>query len=150
MDWKFYSSFDDIPARQVYQMLKLRQDVFVIEQKCIYEDIDKADFYSAHLFLQKEDSLAGYARIVPAGKKYREISIGRIVIAPAMRGKQLGSRLVRKSLEIIKDQGENRVRIEAQSHLIPFYNRLGFKTEGEEYILDGISHIEMVIYDLQS
>lgn len=145
MEWKFYRSFEDIPGKQIYQMLKLRQDVFVLEQECFYEDIDNADEYSEHLFLQESDILVGYARIVPAGKKYEEVSIGRIVIAPDYRGKNLGKELVKKCLQLLEKRGEKFVRIEAQAHLVKFYEQLGFVTDGEEYILDGIPHIEMVM-----
>lgn len=144
MQYKFYPSFEEIPARQVYDLLKLRQDVFIIEQDCIYEDIDNIDFDAEHLLLLDEDELCGYLRIVPPGKKYKEVSIGRILVKSTHRGRGLGASLIQKAMDIISKQNPQPVRIEAQAHLESFYNRLGFCTAGEPYDLDGILHVEML------
>lgn len=144
MYWRYYKSFDDIPAGVVYGMLKLRQDIFIIEQNCIYEDIDNLDQKSAHLILFDDEIIAGCARLVPPGVKYREISIGRIAIAPSYRNRRLGKELVERSIKIATDEGHTSIRIEAQVYLQDFYDSLGFVPAGEPYDLDGIPHLEMI------
>jgi ElaA protein len=144
MQWIRYTDFDSIPAGDLYQILKLRQDVFIIEQECIYEDIDGLDQQSDHLLMKIGENLAGYSRIVPASGKYPEVSIGRIVVNPLYRGKGFGKEIVRKSLEWIGESGSQPVRIEAQAHLQQFYSELGFRKAGDIYILDGIPHLEML------
>jgi len=144
MNWIHHDTFDSISTLELYEILKLRQDVFVIEQDCIYEDIDNLDQASEHLVLKEQNILAAYARIVPADVKYKEYSIGRVIVNPAYRGFGLGKKLVLKSLEILKERQISVVRIEAQAHLRKFYHDLGFKDDGEIYELDGILHIEML------
>jgi ElaA protein len=144
MNWTLYSSFDAIPSNILYNVLKMRQDVFIIEQNCIYEDIDNLDRVCEHLVLAAGDSIAAYARIVPAGVKYQEVSIGRIVVNPDYRGRGLGKNTVQKSLEILIRKKIPVVRIEAQAHLKKFYENLGFSKDSEIYELDGILHLEML------
>lgn len=144
MEWKFYSSFNSIPGKQIYDVLKLRQDVFILEQNCFYEDIDYLDQEAEHLLVSDKDELCGYLRIVPPGIKYSEISIGRIVVKKSFRGKNLGKELVNRALNEIQTRKRQPVRIEAQAHLIPFYSDLGFSIKGAVYELDGIPHVEML------
>jgi ElaA protein len=146
--WIKYTDFQNIPAGDLYSILKLRQDVFIIEQDCIYEDIDGFDQQSMHLLMKQDDILAGYSRIVPASAKYDEVSIGRIVVNPQFRGLGYGKEIVKKSLEWINQSSDAPnplpVRIEAQAHLQQFYTNLGFEAAGDIYILDGIPHLEML------
>ncbi len=146
--WIRYTDFQTIPAEELYRILKLRQDVFIIEQDCIYEDIDGFDQQSLHLLMKQEETLVGYSRIVPASLKYDEVSIGRIVVNPPFRGLGYGKEIVRKSLEWINESADEPnplpVRIEAQAHLQQFYSGLGFEADGDIYILDGIPHLEML------
>jgi ElaA protein len=144
MNWIHHATFDSISTLELYEILKLRQDVFIIEQDCIYKDIDNLDQASEHLVLKEHNIVAAYARIVPANVKYKEYSIGRIVVNPAYRGRGLGKGIVLKSLELLKQRQLSVVRIEAQAHLRKFYHELGFKDTGEVYELDGIPHIEML------
>lgn len=146
MEWKFYPAFKDIPAGRLYEVLKLRQDVFIIEQNCIYEDIDQLDQESRHLLLldSENDTLCGYLRIVPPGKKFTEISIGRIVIEKIYRGQGLGKALIKKAVKILEEEKSPAIRIEAQAHLRQFYTQLGFIADSPPYDLDGIPHLEMV------
>jgi ElaA protein len=90
--------------------------------------------------------LAGYSRIVPAGEKYKEVSLGRIIVQKKYRGQKTGRELIEEALQILKDRGENSVRIEAQLPLLNYYEEFGFITDGASYILDGIPHIEMIKY----
>lgn len=137
------NTFNQLTTQQLYDVLKLRQDVFIIEQNCIYEDIDRLDMEAAHLLLTDGDYLVACSRIVPAGKKYGEPSIGRIVTSPDRRGEGHGREIVKLSMEYLRNRGENRVRIEAQAHLQTFYAGFGFSPDGEVFDLDGIPHIEM-------
>ncbi|MCC5915055.1 MAG: GNAT family N-acetyltransferase [Balneolaceae bacterium] len=140
------TSFDHLTSEQLYKVLKLRQDVFIIEQDCIYEDIDNLDQQSIHLLLMDGEKLAAYSRIVPADVKYSEPSIGRIISSSDYRRKGLGREIVQHSLNFLRDRGESVARIEAQAHLQDFYSSFGFEPEGEIYDLDGIPHIEMLIH----
>ena len=144
MKWEYFESFEEIPVRVLYGVLKLRQDVFIIEQDCIYEDIDNLDPGSSQLVLLDDDSVAGCARLVPPGVKYPEISIGRIAIAKSYRNRRLGRELVERAIRIAEENGHSVIRIEAQTYLLSFYESLGFVADGEEYILDGIPHLEMI------
>ncbi len=123
-----------------------RQQVFVVEQDCVYLDADEADEVCWHLAAWREGAaeLLAYARIVPPGVKYAETSIGRVITSAAARGSGLGRELVRRAVAqaeaIFPGQG---IRISAQAHLARFYAGYGFVTVGNEYLEDGIPHIEM-------
>lgn len=136
-------SFSDLTPELLYHILKLRQDIFIIEQACIYDDIDNIDPFCEHLCLLENDTLTGYARIVPAGRKFNNPSIGRIVVAPKRRGNHFGRKLIRKSIEIIRSGSDKKIVIEAQNHLKQFYESEGFTAEGQVYDVDGIPHIKM-------
>ena len=142
--WIYHKHFAEIENHQLYKALKLRQDIFIIEQNCIYDDIDGLDQNSEHLFLFDGDTLAGYLRIVPAGLKFETVSIGRIVIKESYRGRGMGKDLLKKSFDILRNSNRYMVTIEAQKYLEHFYSLLGFKTISEPYDVDGISHIIMV------
>lgn len=137
-----FSAFDDLTSAQIEDVLALRQQVFIIEQQCFYEDIDREDHKARHLLYYDDMDLAAYLRIFDAGVKYAgEASIGRIVVAPKYRRTGLGPKLIRKGIELCEGTP---VRIEAQSALTSYYNQLGFKEEGNIYLVDGINHIQMI------
>ncbi|CAN5181488.1 GNAT family N-acetyltransferase [soil metagenome] len=146
MNWILYHNITEFEPAHLYEVLKLRQDIFIIEQNCIYDDIDGLDYDSAHLLLHgDDDTLIGYLRLVPAGKKFDELSLGRIAIKKEYRGKGYGKNLIKKGLAIAKKWGETSIRIEAQAHLVNYYANLGFKTNSETYDVDGIPHIQMMV-----
>lgn len=140
-----YQQFSDIPSDQLYSILKLRQDVFIIEQNCIYSDIDNYDQKAEHLLYFEGDTLIGYSRLLPPGIKYPEASIGRIISNPDFRRKGIGRTVVSDSIQILQDASCKAIRIEAQAHLQKFYSEFGFKPDGSVYDLDGIPHLEMVL-----
>lgn len=144
MNWIHYQSLSQFTPEHLYLVLKLRQEIFIIEQDCIYPDIDELDLVSEHLLLFKENRLVGYLRIVPAGEKFKEISLGRIIIDKSKRGSGLGRYLVEEGMKTVFEKGHNSIRIEAQTHLENFYSDLGFKTTSKPYDLDGIPHSEML------
>ena len=145
MTWTFYSSFDDFTPQNLYDVLKLRQDIFIIEQECIYDDIDGLDDRSQHLILIDEDKIVGYLRIVPPGIKYDEYSLGRILVDQRNRNRGLGKKVVEKGIEIVKSEGARAIRIEAQAHLENFYKDLGFRSVSEIYSVDDIPHLQMLL-----
>ena len=145
MKWKHVKKFNSLTASDIYKILKLRQDIFIIEQDCIYEDIDNLDKFSEHLMLFDGETLAAYSRIVSPGKKFEDYSIGRIIVEKEYRGKNLGREIVKKSLSILKERNTDIVRIEAQEYLLDFYTSLGFQAISDSYPVDGIPHIEMKI-----
>lgn len=141
---KHVTEFNKLSPADVYNILKLRQDVFIIEQNCIYEDIDEIDLQSEHVMLYDGVMLTAYARIVPAGIKFDDISVGRIVVNRDYRQKGLGKTIVNEVLKILWDRETKKVVIEAQLYLQKFYESLGFKKISEPYDVDEIAHIIMV------
>jgi len=134
-------AFARLTPAELYAICALRQRVFVVEQSCVYVDADGYDPPSRHLWAEREGVLHAYLRIVPAGVKFAEVSLGRVVTAPEARGAGLGRELVRRGLASV---GAVPVRIGAQAHLEKFYGELGFARASDVYDEDGIPHIEMV------
>ena len=137
--------FERLTAGELYIVLRLRSRVFVVEQNCLYLDMDDRDQAAFHLLGMRDDSLVAYARLFAPGAYYQESAIGRILTAPEARGTGIGRLLVNESLEIARRlYGDGPVRIGAQRHLERFYEGLGFRVAGEPYVEDGIPHVEMV------
>ncbi len=144
-----WSSFDDLNAADLYQALGLRQAVFVVEQNCVFPDIDGADQQAFHLLGWQgsgtERVLVAYLRCLPAGVKFVECSIGRIVSAPGVRGSGVGKLLVAEGLRRTTARYPGQaIRIGAQQHLERFYAGFGFDTVSAPYSEDNILHIEML------
>ncbi|MDX1640616.1 MAG: GNAT family N-acetyltransferase [Balneolaceae bacterium] len=144
MQWIHALSMDDLSVLDLYKMLKLRQDIFIIEQDCIYDDIDNIDPFCEHLLLKDGNKVIACSRIVPAGKKFDDPSIGRIAVDKNYRGRSLGKKLVQKSLDILSKTNTDAVIIEAQSYLLAFYESLGFQKTSDAYPVDGIPHNKMI------
>lgn len=139
-------TFNELSPQDIYSILQLRSEVFVVEQNCVYQDIDDKDQYALHLLLKKDDYLIGYSRIFKAGDYFKEASIGRVLVKKEDRNNRHGSLLMELSIKAIKDHfKENTVKISAQTYLKKFYNELGFDPIGEEYLEDGIPHIAMLL-----
>jgi len=138
-------SFDELTNHEMYNMLRLRCDVFVVEQNCPYLDLDNKDQKGFHLLYYVDNKLAGVTRLLPKGVSYDEVSIGRVVIAKSHRGLGLGVKLMEASIEGCEEKfGKGPIRISAQYHLSKFYQSLGFVEQGEVYDEDGIPHIGML------
>ncbi|WP_428235118.1 GNAT family N-acetyltransferase [Gracilimonas sp.] len=138
-----HKSFEELSSVQLQDIFRLRQNVFIIEQQCFYEDIDGADAKAEHLLIYEEEKLAAYLRIFPYGVKYKnEANMGRIVVDPEFRGTGLGEMLIKKGIELCDKKP---IRIEAQAALEKYYNGFGFKAEGEVYVVDDIDHLQMVL-----
>ena len=137
--------FDELTTRELYAIIQLRNEVFVVEQNCVYQDADDIDLSSFHFMGWQEDRLAAYTRIIPPGVVYAQVSIGRVVTSPIERRTGLGRELMKLSIQQVYELfGNLPIRIGAQQYLQTFYITMGFQIEGETYLLDGIEHIEMV------
>jgi ElaA protein len=137
--------FNELTIHELYALLRLRNEVFIIEQDCPYLDLDGKDQESYHLLYYADGQLAAHTRLLPKGLSYDDVSIGRVVTAATHRGIGLGRKLMDASIRGCYDKfGHTDIRISAQLHLQAFYESLGFVAEGEPYDEDGIPHIEMV------
>lgn len=141
-----YKTFDNLSNSELYNILRLRSEVFIIEQQCIYQDLDGKDLKSHHLTAWDGDNLVAYTRIVPPGVSFPEVSIGRVLTSPLYRGNGKGIALMQKSIEkVYETYGKTPIRIGAQLYLKKFYENLGFAKDSDQYLEDGIPHIEMIL-----
>lgn len=144
MNWSI-KKFEELTPFELYAILQLRSEVFVVEQNCVYQDADDKDKYAWHLMGWQDDNLTAYTRLIPAGISYTEPSIGRVVTSPSARGTGAGRELMNRSIELCYSLfGIQPIRIGAQLYLKEFYSSLGFIATGDIYLEDGIEHIEMV------
>ena len=145
LEWT-WACFADLSVTALHDVLQLRSEVFVVEQNCVFLDIDGADPAAMHLLCHQNGQLVAYARCFPAGVKFTEASIGRVVTRSTARGAGLGHALVKKAIESVgKQWGTQAIRIGAQTHLTRFYQALGFVGLGRAYVEDGIDHLEMLL-----
>lgn len=137
-------TFENLTTLELYDIIRLRNEVFVVEQNCVYQDADGKDLYAFHVMIREEGELLAYARILPPGVSYPEVSIGRVLSSQKVRGTGVGRKLMVETLEFINSEfGECPVRISAQVYLDRYYRSFGFVPMGELYLEDGIEHIEM-------
>ena len=143
MNW-IIKRFDDLTPVELYDLIKLRLEVFIGEQGCSYEDLDDRDQQAYHMFLYEADGIVAYCRILDAGVAYEEISIGRVCVHKNYRNKGLARQMMLEALAFIKKQSNYpSVKISAQSYVIPFYESVGFKVISEAYLEEGIEHRKM-------
>ena len=141
-----YKSFDELTTAELYAILQLRSEVFVVEQNCVYPDVDGKDLKSFHLMAWHKNDLVAYTRLVPPGISFKEASIGRVITAPTYRGLGVGVTLMEKSIaQTLSTFATHKIRIGAQLYLKKFYEGFGFVAQGEEFLDDGILHIEMLL-----
>jgi ElaA protein len=133
--------FSELTVSELYAITQLRERVFVVEQNCVYLDADGLDPVCRHVWAERGGALRAYLRIVPAGTKWAEVSIGRVITAPEARGTGLGRELMQRGIAAC---GNGPIRIGAQAHLEKWYGELGFTRASEVYDEDGIPHIEML------
>ncbi len=140
--WK---RFEDISGTEMHEILFKRQKVFIVEQKCVYQDADELDKYSWHLIgRESKGLLAAYARITFPGTRYEEPSFGRILTVQSFRGTGLGRQIIQYCIEKCNIEYPDMViHISAQTYLIKFYNDFGFKSLGQPYDDEGVEHIDM-------
>ena len=135
--------FDELTTQELYELLRIRTDVFVVEQNCVYQDMDYDDQAAIHLWLTDEaDRIVALCRVCPAGTHMEEVSIGRVITTE--RGKGYGKQIMLAGIEAAKEHfGAKRIDIEAQEYAKGFYEQVGFRKSSEQFILDGIPHIRM-------
>lgn len=138
-------TFQELTTQELYDILQLRSEVFVVEQDCVYQDIDGKDQKALHVLGYKNNVVVAYTRIFKPGDYFEKASIGRVVVAKNERQHKYGYDIMEASIQAIKEHyNETDIKISAQCYLNKFYNNLGFKAIGEEYLEDGIPHIAMV------
>ena len=138
--------YDELSKEEFHQILKVREDVFIIEQDCVYQDIDHKDIHSYHLCVYDQNELIAYSRILPQGISYENyISIGRGLSTLPYRKTGAGRFLMQKSMEMSQEIfPDSPIKISAQEYLIAFYQSFGFIHTGKEYMEDNIPHVEMI------
>jgi ElaA protein len=137
--------FDDLTPKELYYILQLRNEVFIVEQNCPYQDLDNKDLKAWHLMGMKENKLVAYTRLLAPGISYSESSIGRVVSSPAARNSGIGKQLMSESIRHIRNLFQtDTIRIGAQLYLKKFYESFGFIQEGDTYLEDNIPHIIML------
>ena len=138
--------FDELTPGELYAIMQLRNEVFVVEQNCVYQDADNKDQLSFHFSGWKKEKLVAYTRIVPAGIIFKAVSIGRVITSPGIRRSGIGKELMVRSIEQVnKLFGKVPIQIGAQLYLKTFYTSLGFQQISDTYSEDGIEHIEMIL-----
>lgn len=136
-------SFDELTVEELYEILKLRAEVFVVEQDCVYQDIDDKDKGAWHVFLRDDDGLEAYLRVLDKGVAFEEASIGRVVTKKRKQG--FGKMVMEVGMKIAVEMfGADRIKIVAQSYAEGFYQKAGFVTVSEEFMYDGIPHVYMI------
>lgn len=138
-------SFNELSTNELYQILQLRSEVFVVEQDCVYQDLDGKDDKAMHVFGIVDEQIIAYTRCFKAGDYFKEASIGRVVVSEPQRKFNRGNQIMNSSIEAIeKHYNSKTIKISAQCYLNKFYTNLGFNTTGEEYLEDGIPHVAMI------
>lgn len=141
----FIKYFHELTTQELYNILQLRSEVFVVEQNCIYQDIDGKDQKAAHIFIEQNKDILAYSRIFDESEYFENPSIGRVVVKKEKRGKELGKKIMIEGAKYIKATFTNKkIEISAQKYLKDFYSELGYEFTGNEYLEDGIPHIRMI------
>jgi len=138
-------SFNDLSTTELYKILRLRAEVFVVEQDCVYQDVDDKDQKALHIIGLKNGEIIAYTRIFDSGLYFEEASIGRVVVSASERKFGYGHDLMKASIKAINEHfKKNTIKISAQTYLKKFYESHGFKQTGQDYLEDGIPHIAML------
>lgn len=137
-------AFKDLTLDELYALLKLREEVFILEQNILYPDLDQTDQMADHIMIFEKNQLVAYARTYEKGIKYNEASIGRVVTSPSVRGQGYGIPLMKTAIHHLVSLGEQTITISSQAYAKEFYSKVGFKPSAKEpYLEDGIPHLEM-------
>lgn len=136
-------SFRELTLDELYALLRVRSEVFVVEQDCVYQDLDNDDQQAIHLWLTRDDKIVAMARVCPAGTHMEELSIGRVITTE--RGRGYGKQIMLRAIEAAKEHFcAKLIAIEAQEYAKGFYEGVGFRQSSETFMLDGIPHIKMI------
>ncbi len=138
-------TFNELTSQELYDLLQLRSEVFVVEQDCVYQDIDGKDEKALHVLGYKDEKVVAYTRVFKPGDYFEQASIGRVVVKESERQFKYGYDIMKASIDAIDFHFRvTNIKISAQTYLRKFYNNLGFKQIGGEYLEDGIPHIAMI------
>ena len=138
-------AFEELNLHELYQVLQLRAEVFVVEQDCVYQDIDGKDEKALHVLGFENGTLVAYTRIFPPGIYFTEAAIGRVVVKSSSRMNKFGHEIMKASIEAIEERFDtSNIKLSAQTYLTKFYESHGFEQVGESYLEDGIPHIAMI------
>lgn len=136
--------FEELSLEELYEILKVRAEVFIVEQNCVYQDVDDKDKHSYHVYLKDDTGIKAYLRVIDKGVTFEDVSIGRVLTVN--RGCGLGKRIMLEGIKIAKEKmNAERIIIEAQSYAKEFYEKVGFKKVSDDFMMDGILHIKMVL-----
>lgn len=136
-------SFRELTLDELYALLRVRSEVFVVEQDCVYQDLDNDDQQAIHLWLTRDDKIVAMARVCPAGTHMEELSIGRVITTE--RGRGYGKQIMLRAIDAAKEHFcAKLIAIEAQEYAKGFYEGVGFRQSSETFMLDGIPHIKMI------
>ena len=142
----FIKNFQDLSNTEIYQILRLRSEVFVVEQQCIYQDIDNKDKKAVHIFLKEKNEIIAYSRVFKEKEYFENPSIGRVVVANKRRMYGVGKKIMNISINYIKQNIKAKnIEISAQKYLKKFYSNFGFVQQGDEYLEDNIPHLRMFL-----
>ena len=136
-------TFDQLTTRELYEILKTRAAVFIVEQNCAYQDLDDIDFKSTHIMLYSDGELVAYSRVFKDDESDLW-HIGRVLTT--QRNKHFGLRIMEEAIKVAKEMDAQLIEIEAQSYAIGFYEQLGFEVSSDEFLLDGILHRRMLLH----
>ena len=135
--------FEELTVEELYEILKLRSEVFVVEQNCVYQDIDDKDKLAWHVFLRDDEGLEAYLRVLDKGVSFDEVCIGRVV--SKKRRQRFGKTVMEAGMKVAEDKlGADKIKIVAQCYAEGFYQKVGFVTVSEEFMYDGIPHVYMI------
>ncbi|MGX4598111.1 GNAT family N-acetyltransferase [Faecalimicrobium sp. JNUCC 81] len=144
MNW-IIKTFKELTTDELYKILQLRNEVFIVEQECPYQDIDGKDNESYHIFLKKDNEVIAYSRILKKGISYEQASIGRVIVKKDYRGGSIAKDMLLKSISFIENSlHEKEIKIQAQAYLDKFYSSLGFEKISDVYLEDNIPHMDML------
>ena len=137
-------SFEELNKAELYQIIQLRIAVFIVEQDCPYPDLDDMDQDAQHLWIEDAGEIVCYLRVNPAGSRFSEPSLGRILTKKSHRNRGLAEKLIKKAIDLVCEKESRAIRISAQCYLEKYYEKFGFIKASEEYLEDNIPHIEML------
>ena len=137
-------SFEELNKAELYQIIQLRTAVFIVEQDCPYPDLDDMDQDAQHLWIEDAGEIVCYLRVNPAGSRFSEPSLGRIVTKKSHRNRGLAEMLIKRAIDLVSEKESRAIRISAQCYLEKYYEKFGFIKASEEYLEDDIPHIEML------
>lgn len=136
-------TFQELTVDELYEILKARAEIFIVEQNCVYQDLDDVDKDAYHVYLRENGEILAYLRVIDKGKRLDEVSLGRVISLKRRCG--IGSKIMKIGIAVAKEKyGAKKIKIGAQQYAQPFYEGVGFKRISDEYMEDGIPHVYMI------